>query len=50
METLLFQTGCLTITGTEDVGGQALYRLGYPNGEMRRRRGERFRAAAVDSA
>ena len=34
-EALLFQTGYLTITGTEDLGGKALYRLGYPNREVR---------------
>ena len=31
-EALLFQTGYLTITGEEELGGKALYRLGYPNG------------------
>ncbi|CAI8014646.1 Uncharacterized protein in vnfD 5'region [Geodia barretti] len=30
-EALLFQTGYLTITGEEELGGKALYRLGYPN-------------------
>ena len=34
-EALLFQTGYLTITGEEDLGGQPLYRLGYPNREVR---------------
>ena len=34
-EALLFQTGYLTITGTEDLGGELLYRLGYPNREVR---------------
>ena len=34
-EALLFQTGYLTITGTEDLGGKTLYRLGYPNREVR---------------
>ena len=34
-EALLFQTGYLTITGEERLGGQALYRLGYPNREVR---------------
>ena len=29
-EALLFQTGYLTITGEERLGGKALYRLGYP--------------------
>ena len=34
-EALLFQTGYLTITGTEDLGGEPLYRLGYPKREVR---------------
>ena len=34
-EALLFQTGYLTITGEESLGGMALYRLGYPNREVR---------------
>ena len=34
-EALLFQTGYLTITGTEELGGEPLYRLGYPNREVR---------------
>ena len=34
-EALLFQTGYLTITGEETLGGLALYRLGYPNREVR---------------
>ena len=34
-EALLFQTGYLTITETEDVGGEPVYRLGYPNREVR---------------
>ncbi len=34
-EALLFQTGYLTITGQEDLGGTSLYRLGYPNREVR---------------
>ncbi len=34
-EALLFQTGYLTITDEEDLGGKALYRLGYPNQEVR---------------
>ena len=51
METLLFQTGCITITGTEDVGGNTYYRLGYPNPEVRRRLSERLLGAgAVDPA
>ena len=34
-EALLFQTGYLTITDEEDLGGKVLYRLGYPNREVR---------------
>ena len=34
-EALLFQTGYLTITGVEDVGDSPLFRLGYPNREVR---------------
>ena len=34
-EALLFQTGYLTITTEERLGGKALYRLGYPNREVR---------------
>ena len=34
-EALLFQTGYLTIVGTSDFGGEPLYRLGYPNREVR---------------
>jgi len=34
-DALLFQTGYLTITGEEELGGKALYRLGYPNREVR---------------
>ena len=34
-EALLFQTGYLTITAEERLGGQALYRLGYPNRAVR---------------
>ena len=34
-EALLFQTGYLTITAEERLGGVALYRLGYPNREVR---------------
>ena len=34
-EALLFQTGYLTITGEADLGGKPLYRLGYPNREVR---------------
>ena len=34
-ETLLFQTGYLTIQGTESRGEKTYYRLGYPNLEVR---------------
>ena len=34
-EALLFQTGYLTITGEESLGGKLVYRLGYPNREVR---------------
>ena len=34
-EALLFQTGYLTIRDEEDLGGEPLYRLGYPNREVR---------------
>ena len=34
-EALLFQTGYLTIAGEEEVGDERLYRLGYPNREVR---------------
>ena len=34
-EALLFQTGYLTILGAERRGGRTLYRLGYPNREVR---------------
>ena len=35
-EALLFQTGYLTITGEEGFDEEAVYRLGYPNHEVRR--------------
>ena len=34
-EALLFQTGYLTIAAEEELGGLPLYRLGYPNREVR---------------
>ena len=34
-EALLFQSGYLTITSEEELGGKPLYRLGYPNREVR---------------
>ena len=41
-EALLFQTGYLTIAGAENLGGKALYRLGYPNREVRQSLNERL--------
>ena len=35
-EALLFQTGYLTITEEEDLDGEQVFRLGYPNREVRR--------------
>ena len=35
-EALLFQTGYLTITEDEDLDGEQVFRLGYPNREVRR--------------
>ncbi len=34
-EALLFQTGYLTLTNEENLGGTSFYRLGYPNREVR---------------
>ena len=34
-EALLFQIGYLTIKNTERLGGETVYRLGYPNLEVR---------------
>ena len=34
-EALLFQTGYLTITGTQQQGNKTLYELSYPNSEVR---------------
>ena len=34
-EALLFQTGYLTITGERNLNGKVLYRLGYPNREVK---------------
>ena len=34
-EALLFQTGYLTITNAEELGGKRFYQLGYPNREVR---------------
>ena len=35
VEALLFQAGYMTITAQEEVGDEPLYRLGYPNREVR---------------
>ena len=35
VEALLFQTGYLTVVGEEEFAGGAVYRLGYPNREVR---------------
>ena len=49
IEALLFQTGYLTITGEEDDEGATVYRLGYPNHEVRRSlNGSLLAAAAPD--
>ena len=34
-EALLFQTGYLTVKGEQDLGGKPVYRLAYPNREVR---------------
>ena len=50
-EALLFQTGYLTIIGEEELGGKALYRLGYPNREVRQSLNEHLlRCLVQDSA
>ena len=50
-EALLFQTGCLTIRGVEEeVDGTPLYRLDYPNHEVRRGLNESLLAALAPNA
>ena len=49
-EALLFQTGYLTITGEEELGGMALYRLGYPNREVRQSLNEHLLRHLVQDA
>ena len=49
-EALLFQTGYLTITGEETLGGMALYRLGYPNREVRQSLNEHLLRHLVQDA
>ena len=49
VEALLFQTGYLTIAGEESAGGASVYRLGYPNHEVRQSlNGSLLRAMAPD--
>ena len=49
-EALLFQTGYLTIAGEEDFDGEAVYRLEYPNREVRQSlNGSLFRAMTPDT-
>ena len=49
-EALLFQTGYLTITGEERLGGKPLYRLGYPNREVRQSLNEHLLGHLVQDA
>ncbi len=44
-ETLLFQTGYLTILGERGMPGAAIYRLGFPNQEVRQSLTDHFLAA-----
>ena len=47
---LLFQTGYLTIAAEEELGGKALYRLGYPNREVRQSLNEHLLRHLVQDA
>ena len=49
-EALLFQTGYLTITAEEELGGMALFRLGYPNREVRQSLNEHLLRHLVQDA
>jgi len=49
-EALLFQTGYLTITGEQRLGGKTLYRLGYPNREVRESLNEQLLLHLVQDA
>ncbi len=49
-EALLFQTGYLTIRGAEERNGSALYRLGYPNREVRQSLNESLLSALLPEA
>ena len=49
-EALLFQTGYLTVAGVEDLGGRPLYRLSYPNREVRQSLNESLLEAMLPDA
>ena len=50
-EALLFQTGYLTIVEERDLGGKTLYRLGYPNREVKQSLNEHLlRAMGPDAS
>ena len=49
-EAFLFQTGYLTVAGVEDLGGRPLYRLGYPNREVRQSLNESLTEAMLPDA
>ncbi|MCE2461904.1 MAG: ATP-binding protein [Pseudomonadales bacterium] len=49
-EALLFQTGYLTIRDEEVIGGKNLYRLGYPNREVRQSFNEHLLRYLVNDA
>ena len=50
-EALLFQTGYLTIAEERDLGGKTLYRLGYPNREVKQSLNEHLlRALGPDAS
>ena len=49
-EALLFQTGYLTVTDVEDFDGRPLYRLGYPNREVRESLNEHLLRAMVPAS
>ena len=49
-EALLFQTGYLTILDAEDIDGELLYRLGYPNREVRQSLNRSLLRALVPAA
>ena len=49
-EALLFQTGYLTIKSEEELGGMPLYRLGYPNREVRQSLNEHLLSHLVQDA